>query len=158
MSLRRSAGFTLVEMMIVIAILGMLAAVAIPQFLSNKQEGKSAAMVSSLSVLRTAIDSYWSQHDTFPGQKDAKEFGEQLLQKTDKAGKVVAADKDGYGPYIRNGVLPTNPLTDTNTVKVVDTMPAKPSGTEGWIYSKKTGEIRANFDGKTADGVTYFSL
>jgi len=66
MSSRRS-GFTLVEVMIVLAILALLAAIALPQLTSHKEEGKSSAMVSSLSVLRTAIDSYWTQHDKFPG-------------------------------------------------------------------------------------------
>ena len=154
---RATSGFTLVELMIVIAILGLLAAVAIPQFTSSKEEGKTAAMVSSLSILRTAIDSYWSQHDGFPGTT-AKLFGNQLLKKTNKAGKVGASAAFGYGPYLRNGKLPTNPLTNTNTVKPVAVMPKAPSGTQAWIYNYVTGEIRSNSPGKDLNGVPYFSL
>jgi len=154
---RRPSGFTLVEMMIVVAILGLLAAVAIPQFTSHKAQGKSAAMVSSLSVLRTAIDSYWTQHDAFPGQGGATQFGDQLLKNTNKAGTVGTGAAFGYGPYLRNGVLPTNPLSNTSTVGVVDAMPAAPTGATAWLYNKVTGELRCNVAGNDMDNVAYFS-
>lgn len=152
------AGFTLVEMMIVVAILGLLAAIALPQFTSHKQEGQTSAMVSSLSVLRTAIDSYWTQHDKFPGQAGATEFANQLLKSTNKAGTTGTGTGFGYGPYIRNGQLPVNPLTGTSTFRVVAAMPAAPTGAEAWIYASSTGEVRCNLAGKTLDGVDYFSF
>ncbi|MHC5209532.1 MAG: type II secretion system protein [Planctomycetota bacterium] len=155
---RRQSAFTLIEIMIVVALLGLLSAIALPQFLSHKEEGKSAAMVSSLTILRTAIDSYWTQHDDFPGQKDARQFADQLLKTTNKAGMVGTGTGFGYGPYLRNGKLPVNPLTNTNTIKIVNAMPSEPSGKEAWIYAKSTGEIRCNAPGKTIDGVTFFSL
>jgi prepilin-type N-terminal cleavage/methylation domain-containing protein len=154
---RRTAGFSLLEVMIVIAILGMLAAIAIPQFTSHKQEGQTAAMVSSLSILRTAIDSYWTQHDTFPGPNAAK-FADQLLKNTDKKGKVGTGTNFGYGPYLRNGELPVNPITGNATVKVVDVMPTEASGSQAWVYCSKTGEIRSNAPGKALDGTAYFDL
>ena len=106
MTTRNRAGFTLVEMLIVVAILGLLAAVAIPQFTSAKEDGRVAAMVSSLSILRTAVDSYWSQHDSFPGQKNSTEFRDQLCKTTNKAGEVGSGTGYGYGPYLRRGQLP----------------------------------------------------
>jgi prepilin-type N-terminal cleavage/methylation domain-containing protein len=161
MSSRRSAarsGFTLVEILIAVAILALLAAIALPQFTSDKEEGKASAMVSSLSVLRTAIDSYWTQHDKFPGQGGALEFADQLLKSTNKAGTTGAGTGFGYGPYLRNGKLPINPLTGTSTVKVVSAMPTEPAGTEAWIYASTTGEVRCNVTGKTVDGVDYFAF
>ena len=158
MTTRNRAGFTLVEMMIVIAILGLLAAVAIPQFTSAKEDGRVAAMVSSLSILRTAIDSYWSQHDEFPGQKNAEEFKNQMTKTTNKEGRVGEGTGFGYGPYLRRGILPENPFTNTNTVKIVDKMPTKPSGNQAWVYDKSNGEIRANVSGRTPDGMTHFDL
>ena len=152
------SGFTLVEVMIVVAILALLAAVALPQFTSTKEEGKASAMVSSLSVLRTAVDSYWTQHDKFPGQASAAEFADQLLKATNKAGTTGSGTGFGYGPYIRTGKLPVNSLTGTTTIKVVTTMPTAPTGTEAWLYASATGEIRCNLPGKTIDGVDYFSF
>ena len=154
---RATSGFTLVELMIVIAILGLLAAVAIPQFTSQKKEGQTAAMVSSLSVLRTAIDSYWSQHDDFPGPSFVKLSG-QLLKNTNKKGAVGEGAIFGYGPYLRNGKLPTNPLSKTSTVKMVAVMPVAPAGNQAWIYNYVTGEIRSNSAGKDLNGVPFFSL
>jgi prepilin-type N-terminal cleavage/methylation domain-containing protein len=154
---RRPCGFSLLEVMIVIAILGMLAAVAIPQLTSHKPEGRTAAMVGSLSILRTAVDSYWTQHDAFPGPT-AAEFADQLLKQTSKAGKVGEGDGFRYGPYLRSGVLPTNPITSTATVKCVDVMPKEPSGSQAWIYCTATGEVRSNAPGKGPDGVAYFDL
>jgi len=155
---RRVSGFTLVEMMIVIAILGLLAAVAIPQFTSSKDEGKVAATVSSLSILRTAVDTYWSQHDDFPGQGSSTEFAEQICKNTNKAGEIGKGKGFGYGPYVRKGELPMNPLNGANDIKIVNKMPSKPSGNQAWIYDRKTGEIRCNVKGHTADGTDYFDL
>src|SRR5678815_5250639 len=98
-------------------------------------------MVSSLSVLRTAIDSYWTQHDKFPGQGGPEEFADQLIKATNKAGTTGAGTGFGYGPYLRNGKLPLNPLTGTSTVRIVTAMPTEPTGTEAWIYASTTGEI-----------------
>ncbi|HZL99218.1 MAG TPA: prepilin-type N-terminal cleavage/methylation domain-containing protein [Planctomycetota bacterium] len=153
-----SAGFTLVEILIVVAILGLLAAIALPQFTSRKEQSSSAAMVSSLSVLRTAIDSYWTQHDEFPGQGGAVEFADQLLKPTNRAGTVGTGTGFGYGPYLRSGKLPVNPLTGESTVQVVAAMPNAPGGPEAWIYASSTGEIRCNVAGATEDGVDYFSF
>ena len=158
MTARPRHGFTLVELLIVVAILGLLAAVAVPQFNDSKPDGTVAAMVSSLSVLRTAIDSYWSQHDAFPGQDDDREFAAQLTKMTNKAGKVGAGVGYGYGPYLRRGVLPTNPFVDRNDVRVVDGMPKEPTGTEAWIYDRTTGEIRGNVGGTTPDGIELYDL
>ena len=158
MTTRNRAGFTLVEMLIVVAILGLLAAVAIPQFTSAKEDGRVAAMVSSLSIMRTAVDSYWSQHDGFPGQKNSTEFTNQLCKTTNKAGKVGTGTGYGYGPYLRRGQLPENPFTGTNTVRVVSKMPSAPSGKEGWIYDKVTGEVRGNVKGTTPDGIKLYVL
>jgi prepilin-type N-terminal cleavage/methylation domain-containing protein len=152
------AGFTLVEIMIVVAILALLAAIALPQFTSHKEEGKASAMVSSLSVFRTAVDSYWTQHDKFPGQGGAAELVNQLTKSTNKAGTVGTGTGFGYGPYIRNGKMPTNALTNSNSVRVVTTMPATPTGTEAWIYASATGEVRCNVTGKTIEGVDYFTF
>jgi len=160
MSPRKTArsGFTLAEILIVVAVLALLAAIALPRFRGHEEQNRTEAMVSSLSVLRTAIDTYWTQHDRFPGQGGADEFAEQLLKPTNKAGSVGMGSGFGYGPYLRSGQLPLNPLTGTSSVRVVNAMPTEPGGSEAWIFARTTGEIRCNVAGQSADGVDYFSF
>ena len=54
----RESGFTLVELMVVMLIIGVLAAIAIPSFVSSIKNAKEAVLKEDLHVLRNAIDSY----------------------------------------------------------------------------------------------------
>lgn len=52
------SGFTLLELMIVMVIIGLLAAIAVPAFVSNVRSAKEAVLREDLHTIRTAIDSY----------------------------------------------------------------------------------------------------
>jgi general secretion pathway protein G len=54
----RENGFTLVELMVVMLIIGVLAAIAIPSFISSIKNAKEAVLKEDLHVMRNAIDSY----------------------------------------------------------------------------------------------------
>ena len=55
---RQDAGFTLMELMIVMAIIGVLTVVAVPSFIGAIRQAKEAALKEDLHVMRAAIDSY----------------------------------------------------------------------------------------------------
>jgi prepilin-type N-terminal cleavage/methylation domain-containing protein len=152
----RTSGFTLMEGLIVVAIASLLAAVAIPQFASNKEEGRTDSMVESLGSLRGAIDKYWTQHDGFPGPT-AADFEAQLLGRTNRQGALGAGEAFAFGPYLL-GAIPENPVNQLSSVTVVDTMPNTPDGSSAWIYCNVTGEVRSNVPGGTLDGVAWFDL
>ena len=63
---RNQKGFTLIELMIVIAIIGILAAIAIPQFNSYRAKSYNSAVVSDVRNLRTDLESYYAEWDEYP--------------------------------------------------------------------------------------------
>ena len=146
---RNQAGFTLVELLIVVIILGILAAVVIPQFNTAAAESKEAALASNLATIRQAIELYKVQHnDTFPTSAIVTE----LTTTTDVDGSAGTK----YGPYIRNS-FPANPIDGLDTVAIgADITAATAAG--GWIYDTNDGEFRANVGGTGPSGTDYFDL
>jgi type IV pilus assembly protein PilA len=61
----RKGGFTLIELMIVVAIIGILAAIAIPNFLRFQLKAKSSEGKTNLAAIRTAEESYYSEFGTY---------------------------------------------------------------------------------------------
>jgi general secretion pathway protein G len=63
-------GFTLLELVIVMTIIALLAAIAVPRFSRNVQEAKEAVLKDDLHVMRTAIDSYTVDQQKAPQSLD----------------------------------------------------------------------------------------
>jgi type IV pilus assembly protein PilA len=66
-SLRRQDGFTLVELMVVVAIIGLLSAVAIPNFKKYQAKAKTSEAKLQLSAVYTAMQSWYSDFDNYAG-------------------------------------------------------------------------------------------
>lgn len=147
---RNQSGFTLVELLIVVIILGILAAVVIPQFNTAAAESKESALASNLATIRQAIELYKVQHnDAFPGATIVT----QLTTATD----VTGAAGTKYGPYIRNN-FPANPINGDATVVPGPTMPGAATDLSGWVYATGNGEFRANVLLAGPSGTNYFDL
>jgi type IV pilus assembly protein PilA len=63
--MRKTRGFTLIELMIVVAIIGILAAIAIPNFLAMQLRSKRAELPTNLDGVRTAEKAYYAEWDSF---------------------------------------------------------------------------------------------
>jgi type IV pilus assembly protein PilA len=61
-----SAGFTLVEIMVAIAIIGILAAVAIPRFAAYRQTSYNTSALSDLRNVKTILEVYYQEHEHYP--------------------------------------------------------------------------------------------
>jgi len=58
-------GFTLIELMIVVAIIGILAAIAIPNFMSYQCKARQSEAKSALGDIRTMEEAYYAEHNTY---------------------------------------------------------------------------------------------
>ncbi len=66
MKKNRNKGFTIVEIMIVVFILGLLAAIAIPNFIRNREEAQKQCCIANLRKLETALELYELEINTTP--------------------------------------------------------------------------------------------
>ena len=164
---RKRAGFNLVELIIVIVVVGIIAAISIPRVTRGARTDNDTALRASLGVLRTAIELYASEHGgVFPGARDAggpygcagsaDAFRNQLLYYTDADGRV-SETPDAihlYGPYVRSNLppLPVGANHGSSEVCVAPTGPV-PGGSAGWVYNYETGEIIANCGDAERDGL-----
>ncbi len=128
--------FTLIEILIVVIVLGILAAVVIPQFTDASTDAKLSALQSNLATMRTQLQLYKLQHDdTWPALAT---FTNQMTLSSKADGTTAAVGTAGfpYGPYILS--VPNNPYTGTNTVT------AGAADSSAWYYDEDTGQFRAN--------------
>jgi len=141
---RPKSGFTLVEILIVVLILGILAAIVLPQYHDVTTQAQRANLRENLSKIRVHIQVYRNQHAGYP---DGSKLGDQMTRSTDFRGDVSAV-RDAthfYGPYLEQ--MPTNPVTNSAAVRVATGAAERfsaPAADGGWWYNQVTGEFYAD--------------
>lgn len=128
--------FTLVEILIVVVILGILAAIVIPQFTNASEASRESALHQDLFRLRQQIELYRNHHNG--DNPTLANFINQMTLVSDVDGDTAPLGTAGYpyGPYIP--AMPTNPFTDT--VPISDGA----VGTSAWFYDEDSGHIAPN--------------
>jgi len=141
--MKAKSGFTLVEILIVVVILGILAAIVIPQFTDASTEAKESSLLSDLQTMRSQIELYKIQHNgALPGTQGFN-FTQAMTRKTNALGTTNPAQgRVKYGRYMRE--IPANSWNDKNTVSEADTTPSAPDNSSGWFYNTSNGNIRSN--------------
>ena len=132
---RKANGFTLVEILIVVVILGILAAIVIPQFTNASETAKASNLSSQLQSIRSQLELYQVQHNgSYP---DLSANWNKFTMFTDISGNTNATKTStfAYGPYLQQS--PTNPFTNSSTVGAA-------GATVGWVYDSTTGVIKAS--------------
>ena len=144
---RSAHGFSLVELVIVVVIVGLLAAIAIPRFSRGAAGATDSALAGDLAVLRNAIEMYAAEHNgNFPA---AATFSDQLTQYSNLAGGTSAtkAVTHPYGPYLHAvPALKDGDAAGNAGVAAQSGTPTAESSTTGvgWLYDASTGQIWAN--------------
>lgn len=135
-------GFTLVEILIVVVILGILAAIVIPQFTEASTEAKTSSLCTDLQSVRSQIELYKIQHnDNLPGSGTAT-FIQALTGYTDIAGAVAAGPGTNiYGPYLQK--IPTNQFNNLSTIRE-NAVADQGAGTHAWHFNTSTGAFHAD--------------
>jgi prepilin-type N-terminal cleavage/methylation domain-containing protein len=173
----RPNGFTLVELLIVVIILAILAAIVIPQFSSATVDAQESALDANVHSLRAAIDLYRVQHGgKYPGAvaatgatctvgaagtgavNTAQAVIDQMTKYSSAAGTTCSgADPTTLlGPYLRKG-FPAEPITNSTAIAVATagTPLAPAAATGGWSYDVKTGQIVMNSNATDSKGAAY---
>jgi prepilin-type N-terminal cleavage/methylation domain-containing protein len=138
-------GFTLVELAIVIAILGILAMYAIPKYQGMVEEARTAQAKAQLGTVRSALAIYYAKNSgKFPAQLTGSLFAEgnvPYVEATDANGNVVKS----------NNVVNVNhaPITSSDITDV-----------GGWVYGVSSdytqSDVRINAKGTGVDGTPWY--
>jgi general secretion pathway protein G len=138
-------GFTLVEILIVVIILGILAAIVIPQFTSASQDARKNSLTSQLQTLRSQIELYKLQHlDQMPPSLSGGTATPwvELINKTKSDNSTGTSTAFPFGPYLQ--AVPSNPLNTLTDVTVVTSDPAGGAavgGGKGFVVNSNNGKI-----------------
>lgn len=122
---RKARGFTLIELIVVMAIVALLTSIAAPRYFAAVERAKANSLRTSLAVMRDALDKYAADKGRYP------ESLEQLVQ-----------DR-----YLRQ--LPEDPLTGSTQTWVVVPPPANAD------IAGSVGDVRSGAPGPAADGSLY---
>src|SRR4030042_334518 len=111
--MKARCGFTLVEILVVVTILGVLAAIVIPQFQSGTGKAQTSSLRSNLHAVRYQIELYKYHHTSLPAAlgETGADFERRLTTKTDQTG----APGVQFGPHRER--MPTNPFNRLDTVR-----------------------------------------
>ena len=164
----KAKGFTLVEILIVVVILGIMAAIVLPKFSNASEAARAAMLADDLRIIRIQIGVFAAQHNSVaPGYPlcdphaapTEKAFVLQMTMASDSGGKVADPGTPGfpYGPYLRE--IPINPFNGKNTVEMIGNdakMPSEADDSHGWVYQPATQAFRADNQGTDEKGMPFY--
>lgn len=116
----RKSGFTLIELMVVLAVIATLLAIAVPRYFASLEKSREAVLHQDLALLRETLDKYYGDRGKYPD----------------------AIDDLVNSKYLRS--VPVDPITDSNATWV-SIPPENPE--MGGVYDIKSGAQGVARDG-----------
>ena len=135
----REDGFTLIEILVVVVLLGILAATVVPHFSGAGVESRAAALSTDLRRVRSQIELYKFHHnDQLPAAagENSADFSRRMTTQTDVNGDPGV----DFGPYLKS--LPVNKFNDSATVRIDGA--AAGANIDGWRFDTITGTFQAD--------------
>lgn len=139
--MKSKKGFTLIELVIVLILLGILAAVAVPKFMNLQDEAKKSGVKGAVSSVRSAINIYYANANL-------------------KGKAAVFPPTETVLKSILNGPVPENPAvlnpavdkrsivtTTTATPPAVTAADSTTANKNAWYYNTTTGQFWSNWGG-----------
>jgi general secretion pathway protein G len=126
---KRSA-FSLVELVVVVLIIGILAAVAAPKMFDTAGDARDSATRASLGILRDAVELHRAQNGTYP-----------------TAANITTAIRPfikGPFPRVQTTRVPSTHQNALVVAGTTDPLAVVASSTNGWVYNETTGDIAIN--------------
>lgn len=148
--MRVGHGFTLVEILIVVVILGILAMIVMPKFAGVSDEARESALLTDVQTVRRSIELYKVEHrgrlphidESGNVDLNAARFSDRLMKKTDRSGNIDASG--ACGPYLKT--WPINPyMKEMGEMVLLVPFPLPPRNDDsGWCYCYQTGVFWPN--------------
>jgi general secretion pathway protein G len=135
-------GFTLVELLIVIVIIAVLAAIALPRFMDSGQRSKEASLKANLKLIRNGLELFKNDTGAWPATLSDLTVTSAPATGKDNAGAAKSITAGDYkGPYLRS--VPNDPIA--NAAFTYSTT------------SPNVGAVTSSASGNALDGTAYSS-
>ena len=137
----RRSGVTLIELIVVMAVVGTLASIVTPRVVGVSRQARESQMRAQLRALRNAVAVFRAQCGDYPGDLDDVVADSGTTGMTGGNGLPISGD-DYAGPYFTatpTGQIPIDPTT----------------GLKNWVYTATTGLVRSGSTNTATDGTDY---
>ncbi len=133
---RKQKGFTLVELLVVIVVLAVLAAIVLPKFMDSGTRSKESALKSDLKLIRNAITIFKTDTGLYPLALSDLAASSAPAQGSNGTADVNLTASNWHGPYVQS--IPNDPVSGT-----------------AFTYTKTSGTAVSSATGNGLDGTAY---